>query len=1681
MSSKDMFRKEQRFSFRKFSFGLASAVIANVIFGGAIASSPVVHANTATETAAVATSERTASLTYTVNIVDQAGKVVDTQTKTVSVKTTEATASTTAYLTTDLVPTGYALVSGLGQVTVTENATNVFTVQVEEIASEAVSTAASESATSTTAVSESATSTAVASETATSESATATSEVAASETATSESATATSEVAASETATTASETSATKAERTAYLSYVTQYINEEKEIVDSKGHLVAVTTTDETAKTQVTVSASENMPAGYELAQEKAEVVLQLVENQANVLAFAVAKKSEEEEIAESQLSNRDVLTQVTSEADLLADEALRQVAGEQAGNTALETAANDTKAAAAAANQVLANAAATEAELGAQIDTVRTSTQNLAAEMLKVDADGVLTAQLNTGVLPEFYNQQKVDKGQAATQLNDLMVWNGVEMTKPYQLPIRDNGATIDEVYYIRKQGSANQDSANQDKTAKAQIDNLSVSNTGLVSGSATNAETPRTVYAVIKSGDNYVISEEAWIIAMDATGGTIEKNAGQTVTTDEILNAVTVNWGGYDPSWEFGEALLKKEVITTDLPTSGQNNVVKVKLTNAQGQEKIVDVIVNWPVTNHAPVITTSATDTNVTVQEGTPKAIHIFSKTVGDTEDANGNKLFTPVASKDLENPLVPIKKLAEFSDPDAGDTVTYKYNDLRNDQPHLSQTNLVMTNDGYLSGNYTDWGPGAKSTRRIDVTDNHGATTSSEPFLVLGYTIKADSSELEVVGSPTLDQIKSKLVLDVNSAYPNAVPSEMVVPTDQYGHQIVGYRTAEGQETTEVTSADQLPDGGTYQVKVRTTNIYGQEIFNWVNVNSTPENTPTTGTNKKPLYVFNNTPIATVGDGTNVADNVNKVNVVTLEDPDGINSVEVTRETDVNTGIFTPGDIGITIDKDGNASGTPKVGPIGVYSRGLTVTDGKGATTNLFPRNDEMETYVLDATAGATITKAVGETVTEDEILDNVTVNTGNSNTMDAAIDSRYRKVLAPDQTVPTAPGEYDVKVRVITESNVYKDVTVKVIIPKYSDTLTATATENTSLVPGSGTAVTQPIVIKDANNNQTTAPAGTTYEIDPAFKAEKEALGYEISVSPTGEVSVKAPAGQEADITVPVTVTYPDKTTDSVSVPFKVDQKGLAQLKAKEAIDEKLADETKDLEDKKNAEIAAITNNPDLTQEQKDAAIQDITDAAEIAKKALNDAAGVAKDNVAAATTPEEAKAAQTAGENTLADLENGAEAALDLITAKAEATDAINDKLADELKDLAAKQAEAEKAIDASTMTPEEKAAAKEALQDVVDAEKAKLEDAAKKATDEIAAAKTPADVKAAEIAGETALTDAGTNAEAAVELAKDKELAKEAIRTEEEEATKAAEKLAEDAIKAINDNPNLSDAEKQAAIDEVNKAVDDALEAIAENAKTATEAAENAQALADLEAAKKAQEDADKAAIDKATPLVEDAVLEAAKQDALNKLDEDAAQAAKDIAANPNLTDKQVEKALADLEKDLAKAKDAVNAATTPEAVQTAEDKGVDTIAGDVLDAAQLDALNKLEEDTKETVAAIESNPNLTPDEKAAAIAKVEEKADDAKSDILTAETPEAVQAVEENADKDLAKEELKAAADDAKKAIEANDNLTPEEKQAAIDAVDAEVAKANEAIDAAKTPEEVNAATLAGEKAVA
>ncbi|WP_153055451.1 DUF1542 domain-containing protein, partial [Streptococcus suis] len=187
----------------------------------------------------------------------------------------------------------------------------------------------------------------------------------------------------------------------------------------------------------------------------------------------------------------------------------------------------------------------------------------------------------------------------------------------------------------------------------------------------------------------------------------------------------------------------------------------------------------------------------------------------------------------------------------------------------------------------------------------------------------------------------------------------------------------------------------------------------------------------------------------------------------------------------------------------------------------------------------------------------------------------------------------------------------------------------------------------------------------------------------------------------------------------------------------------------------------------------------------------------------------------------------------------------------------------------------------------------------------------------------------------------------------------------------------------------------------------------------------------------------------------------------EDALQA---IDENANLTDDEKAKAKADVYVELSKAEKAINKATTADAIDNATLVGEKAFATAELEAAADDAKK-----------AIDANTHLTDDQKQAAKDAVDAELAKAKEAVVAAKTADEVDAATLVGEKAVAKEEIKAAADDAKKAIDANSNLTDDEKAAAKAAVDAEVAKANEAIDAATKADEVDAATLAGEKAVA
>ncbi|HEM6120508.1 TPA: DUF1542 domain-containing protein, partial [Streptococcus suis] len=369
------------------------------------------------------------------------------------------------------------------------------------------------------------------------------------------------------------------------------------------------------------------------------------------------------------------------------------------------------------------------------------------------------------------------------------------------------------------------------------------------------------------------------------------------------------------------------------------------------------------------------------------------------------------------------------------------------------------------------------------------------------------------------------------------------------------------------------------------------------------------------------------------------------------------------------------------------------------------------------------------------------------------------------------------------------------------------------------------------------------------------------------------------------------------------------------------------------------------------------------------------------------------------------------------------------------------------------------TTTSAEKAAAKQALEDAYNAKKDAITNSGLTAEEKDA---KQAELDKAKADADKAIDTATDNAGVAKAL-EDGKSEIDAINTttsaKKDQAKEELKAAAEDAKKAIDANDNLTDAEKQAAKDAVD--------------------AEVAKAEKAIDAATKADE-VDAATLAGEKAIAED-VLDAAKQDAKNKIAKDVEAANAAIESNPNLSedekqtfkdavDAEAEKAVADIEK-----------ATTPEAAQAAEEAGTAAIAEDVLDAAKQDAKNKIAKDLATVEAAIDANSNLSQDEKDAAKLAAQAKAAEAVANIEKATTPEAAQTLEDAAVKDLANIEIKAAYDDAVKAIEAADNLSTAAKTQALEDLKKARQAAEDAIKTASTADEVAKGALDGLKSLA
>ena len=560
-------------------------------------------------------------------------------------------------------------------------------------------------------------------------------------------------------------------------------------------------------------------------------------------------------------------------------------------------------------------------------------------------------------------------------------------------------------------------------------------------------------------------------------------------------------------------------------------------------------------------------------------------------------------------------------------------------------------------------------------------------------------------------------------------------------------------------------------------------------------------------------------------------------------------------------------------------------------------------------------------------------------------------------------------------------------------------------------------------------------------------IEAARKAKEDAIKADTNLSESEKTAAIAKANEAATAaTAKVDAATTDTAVDGAQTEAttaigKVNP--VAKENAKEAITNALT--------AKNSEIDKRT---DLSDAEKKAAKDEAQKLAD---------AELAKINAQpdSADTPDAAAAAQTAVNDA------GTKGVADVTAVNPVAKETAKKAVADE---LAKKEAE----IDGRTdLTTEEKDAAKKDAQ-------AK----AQKATDAIDAQPSITDSADKATAAQTAV-DTAKNTGVSEVKAVNPEAAK---KTEAKAAIEAARKAKEDAIKA---DTNLTQAEKDAAIAKNNTAAADATKAIdtattndaVDQAKTAGTTAignvnpvakENAkEAIANALTAKNSE-------IDKRTDL-SDAEKKAAKDEAQKLADAELAK----INAQPDN---------AETPEAAAAAQKAVNDAGTK---GVADVTAVNPVAKETAKKAVADELTKKEEQ-------IDARTDLTTEEKdaakkdAQAKAKAATDAIDAQPAITdSAEKATAAQtAVDAAKDKGVAdvravnpeavkKNEAKKAIEDAltakNNAIDARDDLTPEQKTAVKEAAKAKAKAATDAIDKATTDADVDQAKTDGETAVA
>ncbi|MCF1583750.1 DUF1542 domain-containing protein, partial [Lactobacillus johnsonii] len=532
-----------------------------------------------------------------------------------------------------------------------------------------------------------------------------------------------------------------------------------------------------------------------------------------------------------------------------------------------------------------------------------------------------------------------------------------------------------------------------------------------------------------------------------------------------------------------------------------------------------------------------------------------------------------------------------------------------------------------------------------------------------------------------------------------------------------------------------------------------------------------------------------------------------------------------------------------------------------------------------------------------------------------------------------------------------------------------------------------------------------------------------------------------------------------------------------------------SLDTVKSDANKAIDDALTKKLEEINSANDLTTDEKTALTQE-----------ANTAADKAKEEITNATTNDAVIEAQNNGVTAIDGIKVPTESAVKE-AAKQAVADAATAK---------------NQAIDASNLTDEEKAALKQKVTDAQNAADQAIDNATTNAAVTEAQTNGIKAINGIEVttstvkeAAKKAVADAATAKNNAIDASNLTDEEKAALKQKVTDAQNAADQAIDNAttnvavteaqtngVNAINgiEVPTTS-ATKEHAITDLNAAVDDAKKAIDQDSNLTDEEKQAAKDQIDRDATK-AQEAINNAKTNDDVKKAGDAGTLAIDKDVANAAIDNAVAGKKAEISKTPLTDEEKTALNNEVDQKAQEAKEAINNATTPEAVTTAQDSGVNNINETSVpseSAAKQAAKEAVAKAVDEKNAAIDSS-NLTEEEKEALKQKVTEAQTAADQAIDNATTNAGVTEAQTNGvnaingievpNKSDAKEQaitdLNTAVDNAKKAIDQDSNLTDEEKQAAKDQIDSDAKTAQDAINNAKTDNDVNNAVNSGKVAI-